>query len=366
MSKSPMPLKPPSPTNVSNFPIKGWMSTTHPTKCVVSGRIGNIIGYDNFYFENECILCTRVFSVTAIASTIDNGASPPGSTELDDETGHNCKMSCELYKSFTLLVLGNHDSWANACAKSTFCNLILQDIDAIIYYYDTDNYVNGHLISLPGNLTNMAHILVRLTLLLIGTDAYTPHIIDSVWGEDANARLAFGGPRGDLSLVCRRLLTLSKVAINTVYIWMTNPNTPVFAPHSNGFKSLPPTVQQLLCHTHEKIVFLREPVPSGTTTTQLLTNNLCSYLVLDTLPFAKKAICWYLDLLLNHKKVNNMMGFDNGILITYGMRPPCKLQEYYQLDPERVSTHFMRGTADKVWGSDMHKIMYTMADDWTD
>jgi hypothetical protein len=214
--------------------------------------------------------------------------------------------------------------------------------------YYTDNYVNGHPISLPGNLTNMARILARLTLLLIGTDAYTSHIIDSVWGEDANARLALGGPRGDHSLVRRRLLTLSKVAINTVYIWMTNPNTPVLAPHSNGVKCLPPTVQQLLRHTHEKIVFAREPVPSGTTTTDLLTDNLCSYLVPDTLPFAEKAIRWYPNLLLNHKKVNDMTGFDYGILIAYGTCPPCKLQEYYQLDPECAPTHFMRGTADKV------------------
>jgi hypothetical protein len=291
LPKSSNPPKPPSPTNVSNFPIEGWMSTTCPTKCVISGRIGDIIGYDNYYFENECILCTHVFSVAAIATTIDDGASLPGSTKLDDKTGHNCKMSCELYKSFTLLVLGiDHDSWANACTESTFRNLILQDIDAIMYYYDTDNYVNGHPISLPGNLTDMARILARLTLLLIGTDAYTPHIIDSVWGEDANARLALEGPRGDLSLVRQRLLTLSKVAINTVYIWMTNLNTPVLAPHSNSFKRLPPTVQQLLRHTHEKIVFAREPVPSGTTITHLLTGNLCSYLVPDTLPFAKKAI----------------------------------------------------------------------------
>jgi hypothetical protein len=234
-----------------------------------------------------------------------------------------------------------------------------------MYYYDTDNYVNGHPISLPGNLTNMICILPQLTLLLIGTNAYTPHIIDSVWGEDANARLALGGPRGDLSLVCRRLLTLSKVAINTVYIWMTNPNTPVLAPHSNSFKCLPPTVQQLLRYTHEKIVFACEPVPSETTTTHLLT-NICSYLIPDTLPFAEKAIRWYCDLLLNHKKVDDMTGFNNGILIAYGMCPPCKLQEYYRLDPERAPTHFMRGTADKVWGSDTHKVMYTTADDWTD
>jgi hypothetical protein len=141
---------------------------------------------------------------------------------------------------------------------------------------------------------------------------------------------------------------------------------PVLAPHSNGFKRLPPTVQQLLRHTHEKIVFAREPVLSGTTTTHLLTYNLRSYLVPDTLPFAKKAICWYHDLLLNHEKVDVMTGFDNGILIAYGMCPPCKLQEYYQLDPERAPTHFLRGTADKVWERDTHKTMYMTADDWTD
>jgi hypothetical protein len=69
-----------------------------------------------------------------------------------------------------------------------------------------------------------------------------------------------------------------------------NPNTPVLAPHSNGFKRLPPTVQELLHHTNEKIVFVHEPVLSGTTTTHLLTSNLCSYLIPDTLPFAKNAI----------------------------------------------------------------------------
>ncbi len=97
-------------------------------------------------------------------------------------------MSHELHKSLTLLVFRiDHNSWANACTEITFRNLILQDIDTIMYYYDTDNYVNGHPISLPGNLTNMARILAWLTLLLVGTNAYTPHIIDSVWGEDANA-----------------------------------------------------------------------------------------------------------------------------------------------------------------------------------
>jgi hypothetical protein len=78
----------------------------------------------------------------------------------------------------------------------------------------------------------MTTIFASLTLLLVGADACTPHIINSVWGEDDDARLALGGPCGDLSLILRRLLSLSKVAINTVHIWLTDPSTPIHpSPH---------------------------------------------------------------------------------------------------------------------------------------
>ncbi len=86
------------------------------------------------------------------------------------------------------MVLGlDHNSWATTCTKSAFRNLILQDIDALVYYYDTDNYVNSMQVLSPSNLTDMARILARLTLLLVGADACIPHIIDSVWGANAEA-----------------------------------------------------------------------------------------------------------------------------------------------------------------------------------
>jgi hypothetical protein len=84
----------------------------------------------------------------------------------------------------------------------------------------------------------------------------------------------------------------------------------------------------------------------------------------DTLPFAEKAIRWYRELLLHPEKANDMTGFDNGILIAYGMCPPCPLQEFYQMAPEHQPTHFMRGTAAEIWGTDTHKIMYMTAADW--
>jgi hypothetical protein len=229
------------------------MSNTHPTICGVSGCIGTIIGYKDYYLKNKCILCTCIFSVTAVATTIDDGASPLGRTDLNNEMGHNCKISKEIYTFFGLLILGlNHDSWATACTEHAFRNLLIQDTNAMMYYWDTDNYVNGAPVLLPDNRLDMACILARLTLLLTGADACPPHIINSVWGDDKNACLALGGPRGDLSLICRKILTHSKVAINMVHIWMTNPSMNFLAPNYASFQQLPPTVQWLLLQTSKK------------------------------------------------------------------------------------------------------------------
>ena len=112
MSKRTTPVpKPPSPTSVASFLTEGWLSPNRTTKCVVSGCIDDIIGYKDYYIEDDQVLCTRAFSIVAVATTIDNGAYPPGCTELNDKTGHNCKMSRRLYTSFSLVVLGlDHDS----------------------------------------------------------------------------------------------------------------------------------------------------------------------------------------------------------------------------------------------------------------
>jgi hypothetical protein len=178
-------------------------------------------------------------------------------------------MSEEIYTSFGLLVLGlNHHSWATACTERAFPNLLTQDINTMMYYWDTDNYVNGAPVLLSDDRLDMACILARPPLLLTGADACTPHIINSVWGDNKNARLALGGPQEDLSLIRRKILTLSKVAINMVHIWMTDPSMNFLAPNSTSFQQLPPTVQRLLLQTSKKIVYAHEPVPPGTPATQ--------------------------------------------------------------------------------------------------
>jgi hypothetical protein len=110
--------------------------------------------------------------------------------------------------------------------EAAFNNLLIHALDAIMYYLDTNTYYRNAPISLPGDLKDMATIFACLTLLLVGANACTPHIINSVWGEDDDERLVLGGPRGNLSLIRRCLLTLSKVAINTIHIWLTTQALP--------------------------------------------------------------------------------------------------------------------------------------------
>ena len=136
------------------------------------------------------------------------------------------------------------------------------------------------------------------------------------------------------------------------------------APTSPSFQRLPPTVQQLLLFAGSNHIYARDPVPSGTRATQLLTNNLREHTYPDNEPFAEKAIRWYRELLLHPNNADDMTGFDNGIFVAYRMCPPRPLQEIYQMAPEHQPTHFMRGTAAEIWGNDTHEVMYTTAADW--
>jgi hypothetical protein len=182
-AKSARPPKAPSPTNVNSFPVDGWMMTTHPTTRIVPDKTGKIIRYEDYYFESKRILCTQAFLVATVSTTVDDGESPPGSTKLDNKTGHNCRMSKEQYRSFCRLVLGlNDNTWGNYRSEGALCNLILQDLDAMMYYFDTDWQVSGKPVLLPGDIPNMARILARITLLLVGADACTPNIINKVRG----------------------------------------------------------------------------------------------------------------------------------------------------------------------------------------
>jgi hypothetical protein len=62
---------------------------------------------------------------------------------------------------------------------------------------------------------------------------------------------------------------------------MTDPDTPILAKTFPTFQKLPPTFKQLLLHTNKKVVYAREPIPSGKKITKLLTDNIRAHIYPD-------------------------------------------------------------------------------------
>jgi hypothetical protein len=73
------------------------MTKDPPIHAIVPGQKNDIIGFNDYYFLHKRILCTCAFSTSAVTSTIGDGASPTGSTEPNDKTGHNYLMPHILY-----------------------------------------------------------------------------------------------------------------------------------------------------------------------------------------------------------------------------------------------------------------------------
>ena len=154
--------------------------------------------------------------------------------------------------------------------------------------------------------------------------------------------------------------------MNTVYIWLTNPSTPLLSPDLEAFKKLPTTIQWLLLNTNEKHTFAHKPVPTGNFSALHLMENLENYRVLDNASFKDKPICWIGKLLLHCHTVDDMMGFDNGKMMACGMCPPVTVQEFYQIEMGEHPTYFMRGKAAEIWGDDPFDCMTSTSENWDD
>jgi hypothetical protein len=118
---------------------------------------------------------------------------------------------------------------------------------------------------LDGRCTLARRLACFSLLLLLGADALTPKIVARVWGENDVVRQNLGGPRGDLALICRQLISLAFVANNTFHLWLTTP-------FSSGMIIPPDALQPLssgvldilqLISLNNATIYVCEPLSSG-------------------------------------------------------------------------------------------------------
>jgi hypothetical protein len=57
------------------------------------GLNGMIISYAHYNFHQDPVLLTHAYAASMTATTVRDGGNPRRSTEIDDESGHNCRMT---------------------------------------------------------------------------------------------------------------------------------------------------------------------------------------------------------------------------------------------------------------------------------
>ena len=132
----------------------------------------------------------KAFAPSTTPTTVGNGSNPRRSTELDKVTGHNCTMSQDEYNLFTLLVLGLRPDKNHGTKKSEspFLNMLLED------FVSLTNLTAVFALNKPTDRKMLACILDCFAILLLGADALTPTIIQTVWGENKVVQRNLGGP----------------------------------------------------------------------------------------------------------------------------------------------------------------------------
>jgi hypothetical protein len=132
-------------------------------------------------------------------------------------------MTDAEFRIFAHLVLGldsTHDGMGTGSEgqkqrNRSFVNMLLADFPTITNLHPVIHN------EIADDQQALACALACCTLLLLGSDALTPSIIQRVWGANDAIRKSLGGPCGDLALIQRCLVLLSKIAINTYHLWAT-------------------------------------------------------------------------------------------------------------------------------------------------
>ncbi len=199
----------PSPTNK-------WSATTHPINGEIFGFVNYTISYRHLYFHQDRVLHTKAFTVSTTVMTVGDGDKPKGSTELDNVTGHNCVMTKEEYTTFAMIVLGLRPGLQHGTrqTKRSLLNMLLENFATLT------NLTAVYLLDEPTEKHTLACILAHFSLLMLGADALTPVIIEHVWGQDDIVCQNLGGPRGDLAIICCRLISLACVVNNAFHLWL--------------------------------------------------------------------------------------------------------------------------------------------------
>jgi hypothetical protein len=313
----------PCSLDVLPSPTGKWSATTHPIKGEIFGFINSTISYQHFYFHQGRVLHTKVFATSTTTTTVGDGGKPKGSTKLDNATGHNCAMTKEKYVTFAIIVLGLCPGLQHGTRQTgrSLLNMLLNN------FVTLTSLAAVYLLDKPTDKRALACILAHFSLLMLGADALTPAIIERVWGQDNVVRQQLGGTRGNLAIICCRLILLACVANNTFHQWLNTSFKGKTIITPEALKHVPQGIRDiiLLVKDNTSAIYVRETLPSGRNCIQKLQHNLRQHRLSPKSStfynFEDTIVHWYHDLLLKGISSTDCTGEENHLFAAYGLTP---------------------------------------------
>lgn len=316
-------MKLPSPTSVTNqldnLSFKsntkhGWQKVGKESISGVCGCVNASLGFpESFYIDsNGRILRTNFFGSGAIGSTVGDGGSPQGSTELDSEAGYNCELPRKQHRLYCTIVCAlDPKGYGIRRNNNNAYNTKLNDLYCLI------NTIPTRGSDIPGDREHMAVGLARFCFHYIGSKALTQAIIDEVWQERA---IELGGERGDLEIIRRRAICDCSISINLLHIWSApdDENQQILG----DITFLTPPLNKIfkILQTGKHRNYVREPICTGEEIISILMDNLRNHSTHpESAVFEQKIVQWYRDLLLNCDEVTDETGVNNGIFAAFGL-----------------------------------------------
>ncbi len=308
-----------SPLQLDHELRNGWSTELKDRNILsgVPGSSGKSIGkLDNFFSVNARLLDTENFKPSVTASTVGDGGSPKGSTELDDEIGQNVVQTKEEYATFIRCCFGEVDNVATTPKQQHWLNAVLfRHVDLLNHLpYATDDEGRRINTRFSNSVQVLGHMLTNLLMTNCGSKALTPTIIKRVWGADKATSLALGGQRGDLALTRRRLIRNLRTTNNYLYILSNGSNPTITDGHINNMGSATLIQWYHINKCGSELSYIRDATPSGDEKINMLMTNLN----LGTADFEEKIVQWFTDFVINSETTTNQTGIENGLFKAFG------------------------------------------------
>ena len=294
-----------------------------PIHAVVPGHNNAVISWRGLPVHTSRPICFTFFRRANVRSTVKDGNSPDGSTELDYASGYNYPQlrKPKIFKALMILVLGaTEHGYATYPRTACYVNYLLNQISTAINLHASIN------LAITGDKKELGITLATLTILLIGRDSMTYEIFDDSFGQDTHTKTTLGGKYGHTEHIVRGLRALHKIARNHLYCWTNSDALPgnqrILT--DEYITNAPPLLRTILedCKNESIIVHTREPIDKGTKYANIILDNLRAWAHNpdSTSTFHLKAVEWYTDFLVNRENATDATGDDNGIFVAWGIK----------------------------------------------